>query len=220
MPSSTAGSRTRRCHGRPGLPEPAFSASLTVGNRSGSTWPTGSPSILGSHWNRDDDTQGQTTASEALAERREELRHFARTKATESTELTESTHFGAEAKTQCNPHEQRGRRSGHTNRNQLADGDRISRAAQRHRLNVIKMVPRFSRPYFEFFCARTGAMVFCFFPRTSDCTFDVRGDGGRVTKSVRVRNVFDALKTVTCRNDIVVRGKIEQPWKSPTRRDK
>jgi hypothetical protein len=45
----------------------------------------------------------------------------------------------------------------------LADGDRISRAAQRHRLNVIKMVPRFGRPYFEFFCARTGAMVFSFF---------------------------------------------------------
>ncbi len=101
----------------------------------------------------------------------------------------------------------------------LANGDKISRAAQRHRLNVIKVVPRFGRPHFEFFCSKTGAMVFSFHPKTSDCTFDIRGDGGRVTKSVRVKNLFHALKSVACRDDIVARGKIEQRWKSPTRRN-
>ena len=100
----------------------------------------------------------------------------------------------------------------------LSDSEKVSRAAQSHGLKVIKVLPQFGRPHFEFRCAKSGALVFGFFPRTSDCTFDVACDAGRTTKSLRARNIFDALRIVSFRDEIVVRGKIEQRWKSPTRR--
>jgi hypothetical protein len=99
----------------------------------------------------------------------------------------------------------------------LPGGDNVSRAAQSRGLNVFKVAHQGGRPHFEFYCAKTGAMVFGFFPRTSNCTFDISSDGARSTKSMRVKNIFHAIRIVSCRNDVIARGRIEQPWKSPTR---
>jgi hypothetical protein len=99
----------------------------------------------------------------------------------------------------------------------LVGSDQVSRAAQRHGLKAMKLIPHFGPPYFEFNCAKTGALVFRFSPQPNDCTFSVRGGGGLTMKSLRVRNIFEALKIVSARNDVVIQGKLEQEWKSPMR---
>ena len=44
----------------------------------------------------------------------------------------------------------------------LVGSDQVSRAAQRHGLKAMKLIPHFGPPYFEFNCANTDALVFRF----------------------------------------------------------